>query len=392
MAPKRKPHVEILVPASPSEEEETDSGSEEEEEEEEGEENQVEDESGSEEEEEGEEEEANMSTPAPPPQSKTQTQKQRLRKPETEPRSESDESASESDANPEYTIKPVVSKPIEHAKSKAKVPTSPPLAKQPPARKRGAQVEAAAKESKRSKKEVAQPESELPDDETKTNLFQRIWSDADEINLLEGLIRFKEENGVSDSNLPKSMDLFLKFIKKSLHFDVSISQLKDKLWRLRKKYLKGRGKTSQKPHERQVHDLCQRVWRDLVENSAPHSNGNVGQSSSKKGKAKAKVEASKMDAKAKVEPSKMDLDVDVDVGSGPNQVVGKADLNVLSWAEMEDFVMKRGLEFAEIEEKTQIEERWKNLHMKGLQLFVEKTDLLSKQAKIALAAYQAGKY
>ncbi|KAJ4842942.1 hypothetical protein Tsubulata_042341 [Turnera subulata] len=376
MAPKRKPPVEEPLPASSSEVEETASSSEGEEEE-----NDFEESSDEE-----QEEETNKSAQAKQPQ----------RKPETEPHGESEsdesESGSESDADTEqheYTIKPVASKPIEQAKSKAKIPTSPPPVKQSPASptpvkhspapKRGAQAEATTKESKRAKKQVALANGEQAEDETKTNSSQRVWSDVDEINLLEGLIRFKKEKGISDSSsLAKNMDLFFEFIKKKLHCDVSISQLKEKLVRLKKKYLNDKWRTSEKPRERQVYDLCQRVWGDLVE-----TNGKAGQSSSKIGEAK---------AKAKVEPSKMDLDMDVDQGTGPKQVVGKVDVNALSWGEMEDFVMKRGLEFAEVEEKAEMEERWKNLHMKGLQLVVEKAELLNKQAKIALAAYRAGKY
>ncbi|KAJ4841130.1 hypothetical protein Tsubulata_007644, partial [Turnera subulata] len=148
--------------------------------------------------------------------------------------------------------------------------------------------EAASKESKRSKKEVAQPDNEHADDESRTNLNQRIWSDADEIILLQGVISFNKEKGISYRKLAKNMDLFYNFIKGSLHFDVSITQVKDKLSRLRKKYRKSRGKTSQKPHESQLYDLCKKIWENIADDGACRSNRNVGQSRSKKGKANAK--------------------------------------------------------------------------------------------------------
>ncbi|KAJ4835944.1 hypothetical protein Tsubulata_038287 [Turnera subulata] len=154
--------------------------------------------------------------------------------------------------------------------------------------KRGAQVEATvSKASKRLRKQV---ESEQAEDETKTHSSQHVWSDADEINLLKGLISFKDENGDSERNLlPKNMDPFFEFVRRNLHFNVYISQLKDKLWRLRGKYLKGKGKTSRKPHQRQIHELCHIIWGDPMEDTALHSNG--------KGE-KAKLEL----------PSMMDLD------------------------------------------------------------------------------------
>ncbi|KAJ4843953.1 hypothetical protein Tsubulata_027148 [Turnera subulata] len=310
-----------------------------------------------------EEEEANNSTPAP--KTTTQTQEQPLRKPETESESDDDQSQSVSDDADSDSEHPelVASNHNQQAK---------------PATKRGAQGDVEAVVSNAAKRRRKHVKSEPGEDETKAHPFQRVWSDADEIKLLKGFISFKDENGDSGSKLPKDRNLFFEFVKKNLHFSVSINQLTEKLRRIRKKYLKGKGGSSRNSHDLQIHELCHQIWGDLVEDPAHHSNG-----SSKK-KAKARVEL----------PSMMDLDNVIDLGLGlsPKPVFGNVNLNVLRLAEIEDFVVKRGLEFSGIEEKAQMEERWKNLQMKSLQLLVEKTQLLKKQAKIALAAYEAGKY
>ncbi|KAJ4835943.1 hypothetical protein Tsubulata_038286 [Turnera subulata] len=280
-----------------------------------------------------EEEEANNSTPAP--KTTTQTQEQALRKPETE--SDDDQSQSVSDDADSDSEHPELVAPNPNQQAK-------------PATKRGAQGDVEAVVSNAAKRRRKHVESEPGEDETKTDPFQRVWSDADEIKLLKGFISFKDENGDSDSKLPKNMDLFFEFVKKNLHFSVSINQLTEKLWRIRKKYLKGKGGSSRNSHDLQIHELCHQIWGDPVDDPAHHSNG-----SSKK-KAKARVEL----------PSMMDLDnvIDLDLGLIPKPVFGNVNLNVLGLAEIEDFVMKRGLEFSGIEEKAQMEEMKKKLKWK----------------------------
>ena len=66
-------------------------------------------------------------------------------------------------------------------------------------------------------------------------LSQRLWSDDDEIVILNGMNEFWVDNGTPPC---KNMGAFLDFIKKFLHVDVSRSQLTDKIWRLKKKYQK----------------------------------------------------------------------------------------------------------------------------------------------------------
>ncbi|OUZ99361.1 Protein of unknown function DUF573 [Macleaya cordata] len=65
--------------------------------------------------------------------------------------------------------------------------------------------------------------------------FQRVWSEDDEIVILEGVLDYKKKKKGSKSN--DDMDAFLDFIKKSLQVDhVKTSQLREKIKRLKEKF------------------------------------------------------------------------------------------------------------------------------------------------------------
>uniref|UniRef100_A0A2C9U4F8 Glabrous enhancer-binding protein-like DBD domain-containing protein n=1 Tax=Manihot esculenta TaxID=3983 RepID=A0A2C9U4F8_MANES len=108
--------------------------------------------------------------------------------------------------------------------------------------KRGSETDRDPKESKRSKKKDSESDGSVdkPED-IKKQLFQRLWSEDDEILVLEGIIDFTENKGVDHA---KDMNSFFDFIKSSLHFDVSLNQLKDKVLRLKKslRNMKAKGK------------------------------------------------------------------------------------------------------------------------------------------------------
>ncbi|CAA0839126.1 DNA-binding storekeeper protein-related transcriptional regulator [Striga hermonthica] len=93
------------------------------------------------------------------------------------------------------------------------------------------------KKSKNSKK--AEPEAE------KKQLFQRIWSEADEIAILNGMLQFRAEK---KSDPRDNFDEFFELIKKNLHFDATRAQLKDKIFRLKKKYTNHKHKGNEGYH------------------------------------------------------------------------------------------------------------------------------------------------
>ena len=84
-------------------------------------------------------------------------------------------------------------------------------------------------------------------------LFQRLWSDDNEIELLEGMVNYRAINSANPA------EDVAAFVKKSPHVEVTKAQLLDKMKRLRKKYRnmagqgkKGKDPTFSKPHDRKT--------------------------------------------------------------------------------------------------------------------------------------------
>ncbi|CAA0816481.1 DNA-binding storekeeper protein-related transcriptional regulator [Striga hermonthica] len=125
------------------------------------------------------------------------------------------------------------------------------------------------KKSKKSKK--AEPEAS-----EKKQLFQRIWSEADEIAILNGMLQFRAEKKSEPSD---NFDVFFELIKKNLHFDATRAQLKDKIYRLKKKYTnkgkgnEGKGTTFTSRHEQEAYDLSEKVWGTENENEVQKTSG-----------------------------------------------------------------------------------------------------------------------
>ncbi|XP_048599835.1 probable transcription factor At1g61730 [Brassica napus] len=105
----------------------------------------------------------------------------------------------------------------------------------PPATKSGTKwpSEGISKEtnSKRAKKD---DEKKIGEDSKKPAAFQRLWTEEDEIAVLQGMIDFKKDTGNSPYD---DTNAYYDYIKKSISFEVSKNQFMDKLRSLKKKYM-----------------------------------------------------------------------------------------------------------------------------------------------------------
>ncbi|XP_060198944.1 probable transcription factor At1g11510 [Lycium barbarum] len=203
-----------------------------------------------------------------------------------------EESDSESDPDP-LTQKPnPVVKPIDETKKAVRSkPNASPMKKGTKRPAADDDVEAKEKESKRSKKKqqekeidnpVKKTQTQAPNEDVKRQLFQRLWSEDDEIAILKGMIDYrskKKADPVAD------LSAFHEFIKKNLHVDVTKAQLQDKIRRLKKKYennagkeKKGKERIFSKPHEQKGYELSKKIWgkekNDKVENNVTASKDN----------------------------------------------------------------------------------------------------------------------
>ncbi|KAL6212507.1 hypothetical protein ACLB2K_017727 [Fragaria x ananassa] len=113
-----------------------------------------------------------------------------------------------------FTVKPIVSKPMNDSPAK---PTKKTAAAAAPA-KRAAESDPNPKDSKKKKKGSS---GSGEDEETKK--AGRLWGEDDEIAILEGMIEFKAKNGTDPSS---NMSAFHEFLRRSLKADVNKNQLR----------------------------------------------------------------------------------------------------------------------------------------------------------------------
>ncbi|KAH0716663.1 hypothetical protein KY290_012924 [Solanum tuberosum] len=84
--------------------------------------------------------------------------------------------------------------------------------------------------------------------------FQRVWSEKDEISILEAHLNYSLD-----------YDVLLSFVKDKLEVETTKTQLQAKLTRLKKKYKKNLKKRSfSKPHEEKLFKLSKRIWGSQV--------------------------------------------------------------------------------------------------------------------------------
>ncbi|XP_022142354.1 GLABROUS1 enhancer-binding protein-like [Momordica charantia] len=408
MAPKRPSPLDEPPAASSSEEEETSSGEEEE--------GVSRDGSSSEEEEDEEETQApktkkSSALPSTPAVEKKAAPKKSDLPTNSQAQSSSSESGSGSDSDSDSesgrNVKPIATKPMEET-PKVKKPRSKPSTSATPARSALKRPSETTKDAKRAKKSseadaddsvVAEDDSKKSVDESK-KLFQRLWSEDDEIAILNGMIDYSTKKGADPA---LDMNAFHDFIKKSLHVDVTRAQLMDKIRRLKKKYRnnadrgkKGADPTFTKPHEQKGFELSKKIWggegtarTPIVEQPKPNANGTPkknqrGSTSRSLASLKAELLPS---PDAPKEDDKMKID-DNEIPSGClNGFV--AFERALGAVGLPESFLKPGLELIGQSKRTELEEEWKKVHLAELELFLKRTELIRDQAKLILEAYKS---
>ncbi|XP_010910118.1 probable transcription factor At5g28040 [Elaeis guineensis] len=99
-------------------------------------------------------------------------------------------------------------------------------------------------------------------------LFQRLWTDEDEITILKGFLEFTSRRGTTFASHQYDTGPFYEEIKKQLQLEFTKNQLIEKLRRLKKKYrnvvgrMRSMGKdfAFKSPHEQAIHDIARNIW------------------------------------------------------------------------------------------------------------------------------------
>ncbi|KAL8119622.1 uncharacterized protein LOC141724374 [Apium graveolens] len=144
-------------------------------------------------------------------------------------------------------------------------------------------VDKGSKKSKVSNGEVEGGEIE----DKKGNIFARLFTEKDEIVLLEGMINYKEKNKGADPSL--NIVKFHESVQDLLSCSVTKSQIADKIRRLKKKYVNylKKGKNGEdpvisRPHEYKSFELSKKIWPSEGLGSEVTGDSKVKRSSRKK--------------------------------------------------------------------------------------------------------------
>lgn len=126
-------------------------------------------------------------------------------------------------------------------------------------------------------------------------LFQRLWTDEDEIELLRGFLDYVTSHRGSNSSHPPDTAPFYELIKSKLQLEFNKNQLVEKLRRLKKKYRNVMSKISsgkevffKSPHDQSTFEISRKIWNqtgkiigfednnvmDFEETNANTTNGN----------------------------------------------------------------------------------------------------------------------
>ncbi|KAL1818606.1 hypothetical protein ACET3Z_013475 [Daucus carota] len=119
-------------------------------------------------------------------------------------------------------------------------------------------------------KKPIKPNAKRPADKASTSkgeLFSRVFTEEDEIALVEGMIEFKKTN----SNPSSKMVAFQSFVKDSLSCDVNVKQIVGKISKLKQKFVCNVGKLqngedpmSWKPRDYKLFELSREIWGSEV--------------------------------------------------------------------------------------------------------------------------------
>jgi hypothetical protein len=113
---------------------------------------------------------------------------------------------------------------------------------------------------------VVEEKKPLALDESR-RLFQRLWTDEDEIELLQGFLDYTTQRGMNNSSHHHDTTAFYDQIKCKLQLDFNKNQLVEKLRRLKKKYRNvltkidsGKEYVFKSPHDQATFEISRKIW------------------------------------------------------------------------------------------------------------------------------------
>lgn len=231
-------------------------------------------------------------------------------------------------------------------------------------------------------------------DDQKKQLFQRLWSEEDEIVILKGIQDYVEKKGADPVN---DMNSFHDFIKKSLHIDVTRTQLQDKVRRLKKKFVNnaskekpGKDRTFSKVHEQKTFDLSKKIWAsDGKLLGIDHLKANGALTKKPNQKAGRSGDSPLVDSISSPEVTM----VEVKQNAKPEQrSVSKRKFNygrTVADPALEEEILVDGLELIKRPKRLELEGKWKKLREEEVELYLKRVELIQEQTALVLAAMKS---
>lgn len=283
-------------------------------------------------------------------------------------------------------IKPISSKPM----SSSSRPTIIGLA----SAKRPLPEEKSSRKDRKKKKKV----SELVDEknEHKKNVFQRVWTEEDEIAILNGMITFKKK----DVDLNSQFAAFFDTIKDSLHTnDVSKTQLHSKIRTLKKKFLNAAKKAKPgenlKPHDEKVYQLSKKIWevgKDEVDEGGDDKKSKTKSKSKSKSKSKEVVVPDGVATLSHNVTTTKKKSVKVEAEYlylGESSVAHKFPMMPVPPIGLGDIVSKRGWDVIGSSKAQKFDQRWKSVIIAETKAYLQRLDLVKEQTQAMLDALES---
>lgn len=283
-----------------------------------------------------------------------------VKKSESKSKSTSLVNGSDSDAEsegsppPDYKVQPI------------RKPSPSPAKRTHQEREESRDVSRGSKKLKTGEKEEKKSSASIPG-----GLIGRLWSDEDEIAVLNGMIDFRKVKG-NDNNFEE----IYNFIKGKLQGDFNKEQLRTKISRMKKRFLNALKKSSDpvfsKPHDDMAFELSKKIWGDVA------ANGSVAVKNAKKEAVKAEVEEmEKNDAEERDFWSKYPY-------LSSSFLNMRADLPSLSISEVSMDLLKENVSLIGDSKAKELNQKWRQLFLEEAEVKHKMLTLMAEQTKLGL--------
>lgn len=271
---------------------------------------------------------------------------------------------------------------------------------------------------------VSAKRAKIAEEAKKPSSFQRLWSEEDEVSMLQGMIDFKADTGKSPY---EDMDRFYEITSKSISFEASKIQFVDKIRSLKRKYMgkvKHGAESLTKAHDIDCLKLANYIWgsHGMALNSNVKKLGKEEEVVALESAAKSSgtpKKSKKKPVSVEANGDKVEEDREVlvsgDNGGEDRQVLsgGDKDKEVLingggaskshgvrasDWFEdsflvgsiaglgVSERFVKEKWSMVTVETKKRMEEKWKLLQAKEMELVLHKTDFMREIGSVIAEA------